>query len=180
MSDQLTTMSRKQLYDRAKELGLEVRWATSTRETLQALLRGQIKESLNLGEGATFEEQFDHLVALKLASTEEVFRVVRDERLLWGAFAKRAMAAFSLAALVMEQPPLELVREMGVLLVGEHYVRTHPMNPHDSVEALRKAKRLALTTKVRFMRDDCKRDVMHYIMLWEMALSADELKLYLA
>ena len=169
-------MSRKQLYDRAKELGLEVRWATSTRETLQALLRGKIQESLNLGEGATFEEQFDHLGE----SITEVFRVVRDETLLWGAFAKRAMAAFSLAALVMAQPTLELVREMGVLLVGEHYVRTHPMNPHDSVEALRKAKRLALTTKVRFMRDDCKRDVMHYIMLWEMALSADELKLYLA
>ena len=176
MNNELTMMSRKQLYDRAKGLGLEVQWATSTRQTLQAVLRGQIRESLNLGEGATFEEQFDHLGA----SIEEVFRVVRDERLLESAFSRRAMVAFSLATLVMAQPTLELVREMGVLLVGEDYVRTHPMNPHDSVEALRKAKRLALTTKVRFLRDDCKRDVMHYIMRWEMALSADELELYLA
>ena len=176
MSDQLTMMSRKQLYDRAKELGLEVQWATSTRLTLEAAIRTRIRESLNLGELATFEEQFDHLEG----PISEVFRLVKNETLLGSAFTRRAAAAFSLATLLTPNPTLELVREMGVLLIGGDYVRTHPMNPHDSVEALRKAKRLAMTTEVRFMREDMKRDVMFYIMQWEMKLSADEIELYLA
>lgn len=39
---------------------------------------------------------------------------------------------------------IESLREAAVLIVGPFYSRSHPLNPHDNVERLRKAKRAVL------------------------------------
>lgn len=172
-------MSRKQLYDEAKALGLPVQWNTSTVLTLTEALAGHLRSTLNLGFDASFEEQFDHLAA----------RLPELDAFLHGRFGtgsyefmKRVEMGLDYLRCVGSPATIESLREAAVLIVGPFYSRSHPLNPHDNVERLRKAKRAVL----RATSDDAlglaqahRGFLMAHFSEWEMALTHDELDLYL-
>jgi hypothetical protein len=168
-------MSRKQLYDEAKALGLPVQWNTSTIVTLTDALRVNRRESLSLGADASFEEQFDHLA--KGRRLDVFIRASREV----GIYAFETRVEMGLAYLRCLDTPItiESLREAAVLLVGDSYSRSHPLNPHDSVERLRKAKLAVLKGGNTLDGYLYRSELMSYFAHWEMALTHDELALYL-
>lgn len=130
---------------------------------------------------ASFEEQFDYLLALARRDTPDApaFDAVMGiaEQLGALSFVTRLQAARDFLLLQGVQEDEVVLREAAMLVVGGDYCFTCPMNPHDSVERLRSVKRTVLLAP----RGTPNREaLMCYIMEWEMALTADEIALYLA
>jgi len=130
---------------------------------------------------ASFEEQFDYLLALARRDTPDADVVDAMSEIAEQVgdipFILRLEAARSLLRLQGVQRDDITLREAAVLFVGGDYSLSHPLNPQDSVERLRAVKRTVLLAP----RDAPERiELMCYIRDWEMALTADEIALYLA
>lgn len=130
---------------------------------------------------ASFEEQYDYLFALAKRDTPDVpaFDAVMGivEQVGSLSLTTRLQAARDFLLLQGVQEDEAVLREAAMLLVGGDYCFRYPMNPHDSVERLRAVKRTVLLAP----RGTPERnELMYYIRDWEMALTADEIALYLA
>lgn len=171
-------MNRSQLYTEAKALGLNVEWKTSTIARLQQAIREQrarlarplrtraALRELNLGPDASFEEHFAHMRTVALIDSLELTN---------DAFMRRLNAARDYLTMQGTPHTPEATLAAGVLLVGADYSVSHPLNPQESVERLRTAKRAALLAQPSRARTW----VLEYISRWEAVLTSDEIALYL-
>lgn len=131
---------------------------------------------------ASFEEQFDYLLALARRDTPDANVITAITGIIEQVggglgFILRLEAASDYLLLQGKDLDATTLREAAVLLVGGDYSFSHPLNPQDSVERLRAVKRTVLLAA----RDTPRRsELMDYIREWEMALTPDEIALYLA
>lgn len=131
---------------------------------------------------ASFEEQYDYLLALARRDTPDADVITAITGIIEQVggglgFILRLEAASTFLRLQGVPQDDATLREAAVLLVGGDYSSSHPLNPQDSVERLRAVKRTVLLAP----RDTPERmELMCYIRDWEMALTADEIALYLA
>lgn len=161
-------MSRSELYAEAKALGLNVEWRTCDVYRLKIAIANERAKTQDLGLTASFEEQFDHVYKPE--------QPIARANVSSYSFGVRVEAAGQYVELTGGPMTVEALREAAVLLVGDGYSLSHPLNPQENVERLRTAKRTVLLSR----RDHgLRRRLLNYIMDWEAALTEDEIAIYL-
>lgn len=175
----------------ARRLGLSIT-GYETNTELEEMCDEELAKRYYLGPDATFEEQFDHMI--KTGSVEGIFNL---RHALWphychyeflgASFSFRLAAALYLHNLIGHQASTDIsdervskIRELGVMMVGAHYCKSHPESPFETITKLRKAKIYYLSNVGPW--DEQKREAMRYLdgyfSNWELALDKEALALY--
>jgi len=183
-------MSRRQLFNRAKELGLNVQWATSTTSTLNDLIDAEVHSRLNLGSDASFEEQFEFFLRGAASANIGISKYVvpYDYRSLQlnHRFSKRLSAGVAMYHMTVttylgdltEPDQLAKIKELCLLMEGGHYCQSHPTSAIATVTKLREAKRMFLKSKLAgAFRDTARAFLASYFASWELALSDEAVDL---
>lgn len=192
-------MSRKALFNKAKELGLKLDCATCTTGHLIRTVDKEIYSRINLGMDASFEEQFDffvqhapnHTPGYENTAEENMLSrhlVPYNNKSHWLAreFAQRLYAGVALYHLsvdarmssITEPEGLAKIKELCLLLEGRNYSQSHPTSAIETVTKLRQAKQMFLKGKL----DGCFRDLARaflagYFGQWELTLSDEAVDL---
>lgn len=189
-------MSRRQLFNRAKELGLNVQWATSTSSTLMTLINEELRARLKVDKHASFEEQFDSFCGIletQIAADAARYIMPYDckSSMLSRRFSKRLSAGVAMYHLTVstvmgdlsEPAQLATIKEFCILLEGAKYHQSHPSSAIETVTKLREAKKMFLKSKSAVLlqnglfRNDARDFLTKYFNDWEFSLSDDEISL---
>lgn len=151
----------------------------------------KLQEKLDLGPDASFEEQFDHIVAnggveggVDLEYLLMPWMFSTDD--LPTGFRGRLTAATSLYHLTegllqdVSEKRIKRIRDLGTLLVGGHYYRWHTETPIEMVRKLREAKAIFLGPNRQCgpYGEESLNYLADYFCRWEIMLTEEEVKIY--
>lgn len=183
---------KQRMLVKCKKLGLETD-GTESDYRLACMIEDELTRRYYIGAEATFEEQFDHL--LKVGFVEGVIEL--DALMSPGYvpsdvfgynFGRRFSAAIVMYVLTTDYNPVRSieemvskVRELGIMLVGPDYYKSHPESPFEAISKLREAKMFYLinrkpATEHRYIPGMAIMDT--YFSHWEFALDSEALALY--